>query len=72
MAQESPWQKRAFHSGENDKHFEVLDDDVDVDDDDDDDNEDDDDDNEDVNDDYLDRTVEALESNHPGDAWMPL
>ena len=58
MAQESPWQKRAFHSGENDKHFEVLDDDVDVDDDD--------------NDDYLDRTVEALESNHPGDAWMPL
>ena len=59
MAQESPWQKRAFHSGENDKHFEVLDDDVDVDDDDD-------------NDDYLDRTVEALESNHPGDAWMPL
>ena len=65
MAQESPWQKHAFHSGENDKHFEVLDDDVDVDDDDDDDNEDD-------NDDYLDRTVEALESNHPGDAWMPL
>ena len=59
MAQESPWQKHAFHSGENDKHFEVLDDDVDVDDDDD-------------NDDYLDRTVEALESNHPGDAWMPL
>ena len=58
MAQESPWQKRAFHSGENDKHFEVLDDDVDVDDD--------------NNDDYLDRTVEALESNHPGDAWMPL